>query len=760
MKLPKFLPHSGLLLLGVILLFVPLFLTLNWGPCLDDPAFHTYHAARMLASDVAPTYDLGPLTRAPLYVGLLFIARSYTAQIGLLFSALGWSAAAFLILLTLRAAGRPLAAIISALLLVFNPLVVTTAGSEYSWVLALGWAALALSVSPLSSWENPHRMVWLKALFLLLLLGIHFTVATLLFALTLLAIDIYKERVGWLPFLLLATIAILWGILLFPRSGIPASEDPALWLRDIISFLSLRELNWLYAPFILAGGWDVWRWEVADDESAPQLRPAQGQKLFILLLLWLAVTALSRSPFTPLLLSVLAIILSGLGVAWLSRRVLASNVLALNQRQAAYLLPPLFMIPLLLVAIINLWELYNRRPVMHAELQAQAAAWLEDNAEPAATLYAAPRVAFLARRSTIPAFMDQIRDANITAVYEPLLNNPPDYVVSENNLAWDYITHNTWFKDRYRARARFQHGYAPASPLTVWEYTPSPYDLGKQEQVQATVNDQFALVGYQFEPQAFTPGESIFLTLYLQALQPVANGFVTAVHLTSPDGRVWAWREERTPRSLPGQWWQAGQIIPERIQLQTTTDLPYGAYELQVFWQPGDDTVHWPVYRDGDDNALDRVFLGYVIAPLAVDSSQATPVKAQFGDTIILDAFEFSQAEAGEPWEVTLLWDSLKPPDQDFTVFVHLLDEKGQIVAAHDGMPMENRFPTRAWKQGQIIGDRHRLDLPAGLEAGSYQVNVGMYLLETGERLPVWDADGVEQADRVYPLATVELGSQ
>jgi hypothetical protein len=211
---------------------------------------------------------------------------------------------------------------------------------------------------------------------------------------------------------------------------------------------------------------------------------------------------------------------------------------------------------------------------------------------------------------------------------------------------------------------------------------------------------------------------------------------------------------------LSGQWWEAGQIIPERIQLETTTDLPYGAYELQVFWQPGDKDIHWPVYRDGDDNALDRVFLGYVIIPPDADSSQATPVKAQFADTILLDAFALSPAEPGRPWAITLFWDTLNPPHKDFTVFVHLVDEKGQIVASHDGMPVENRFPTRAWRRGQIVSDVHRLDLPPNLEPGVYQVNVGMYLLETGERLPVWDAGGVEQADRILPLSTIEIGNQ
>ncbi len=754
------LPHIGSLVLGTLLLFVPLFLTLNWDPYLSDPAFHTFHVGRTLATDLPSAYELEPLARAPLYVALMAIGAPYASQIGLVLSAIGWGVAALLILITLRAVNRPFAAIISALLLVFNPLIITTAGTEYSWVLALGWAALALSLLPIHSWKHPRSIVWLKGLFLLLLLGIHFNIATLLFSLTLLAIDIYKGRIGWLPFLLLITAAILWGIFIFPRSGIPGREDPTLWLQDAYSFLLTRELYWLFAPFILAGVWDVWRWEPVGGESSPQLKPAPGQKLFVFLLLWTAAAALSRSPFTPLLVSVLAILLTGLGAAWLSRRVAASGLLALNQQQASYLLPSLFMIPLLLVALINLGEIYTNRPVLQAALQAQAAAWLEDNTDPAATLFAPPRIGFLARRPTIPAFMDQMRDATIISVYESLLSNSPNYVVSENNLAWDYITRNTWFKDRYQARARFQNGYASASPVTIWEYTPSPYDFGEQERVQAIVNEQFALIGYQFAPQTITPGDDIFMTFILEALEPVNNGFISAVHLTSPDGRVWAWHEERTPRSLPGQWWEAGQIIPERIQLETTTDLPYGAYELQVFWQPGDKDIHWPVYRDGDDNALDRVFLGYVIIPPDADSSQATPVKAQFADTILLDAFALSPAEPGRPWAITLFWDTLNPPDKDFTVFVHLVDEKGQIVASHDGMPVENRFPTRAWRRGQIVSDVHRLDLPPNLEPGIYQVNVGMYLLETGERLPVWDAGGVEQADRILPLSTIEIGNQ
>jgi hypothetical protein len=336
----------------------------------------------------------------------------------------------------------------------------------------------------------------------------------------------------------------------------------------------------------------------------------------------------------------------------------------------------------------------------------------------------------------------------------------PDYVVSENNFAWDYVTRTTWFQDRYQARVRFKNDYTPDSPLTVWEYTSSPFDEGDQETLRAVVNDSFALVGYRFEPQTITPGDDVYLTLYLQALEPLDNGFTTVVHLSAPDdGWVWAWREEWTPRSFPGEWWAPGQVIPERILLPTTEDLPLGAYDLQVFWRAGDERdLHWPVVRDEDDSILDRVFLGYINVPPPADTSQATPAGARFSDTIVLDSFAVSDPVPGEAWQVDLFWDAVAAPVDDYTVFVHLLDADGQIVAAHDGMPGENRFPTRAWKPGQIVSDGRQLNLPADLVPGSYQINVGMYLLETGERLPVWDAGGVEQADRTLPLATIEIG--
>jgi hypothetical protein len=749
-------------LLGIFLFLVPLLLSLLWGAALSDGAYQVLGVAQNLGGDLAPAFGSQLLTQAPLYVGLLAVAGRFAPQVALVFGALGWSVTAVAVFAALRATGQPLAAVMTALLLALNPLIVLTAGTASSWVLALGWLAAALTVLPPPG-ERPGG-VWIKTLLLFLLLGLHFTAATIIFALALLVIDVTRGRAGWLPFVLVAAAAFVWGFWAIPNFGNFEVIDLASWRQQGAALLINEQLLWLYVPFVVTG---VWGLTVNSQQSTVnnQWPTVNSQQSTItdqlwsvgLMVFWAGTAVVARDSLAPLLAAFTGLLLAGFGAAWMAHKILAYGVLAEDEQRASRLVPALVVTPLLLLALVLLWQIGRGRSAAQEVLQEQAAAWLRENSEAEATLYALPRVGFLAGRPTMPALVDQITDATIDDVYDLLLGQAPDYVVSENSFAWDYVTRTTWFKDRYQARAQFENGYAPDAPVTIWGYTPTPFDDGEEESLVAVVDDRFALVGYQFEPRVIAPGDDVYLTLYLEALQRVDHGFVTGVHLSTPDGWVWAWREERTPRTLPGQWWEPGQVIPERIRLITTDDIPTGAYDLQVFWRAGDEKSNWPIVRDGDENVLDRIFLGFVVAPPAVDTTGATTADARFGETIRLDSFQYAEPVPGEPWEVTLFWEALERPAKDYTVFVHLLDGDGQIAASHDGMPLEDRFPTSAWRPGMIIPDKHTLALPADLAPGEYQFNTGLYLLETGERLPVWDSAGLEQVERSLPLAAVEV---
>lgn len=99
---------------------------------------------------------------------------------------------------------------------------------------------------------------------------------------------------------------------------------------------------------------------------------------------------------------------------------------------------------------------------------------------------------------------------------------------------------------------------------------------------------------------------------------------------------------------------------------------------------------------------------------------------------------------AGEDLHLLLYWQADAELEQDYTVFVHVLDNAGQIVAQRDNMPRDDDLPTTQWPLGSLVDDPHLVPIPASTHAGEYRVAIGMYVLQTGARLPVRDASGKE----------------
>ena len=126
--------------------------------------------------------------------------------------------------------------------------------------------------------------------------------------------------------------------------------------------------------------------------------------------------------------------------------------------------------------------------------------------------------------------------------------------------------------------------------------------------------------------------------------------------------------------------------------------------------------------------------------PLTV--TPAHPLDYRLGETVRLMGYDLSGGPiAGGTVTVTLYWRADGMPGEDYRVFVHLLDGRGEIVAQHDGPPRWGRYPTTVWQKGDIVPDDHMLVVPATAE-GPFSVAVGMYQADTLERLPVAGPSG------------------
>jgi hypothetical protein len=133
-------------------------------------------------------------------------------------------------------------------------------------------------------------------------------------------------------------------------------------------------------------------------------------------------------------------------------------------------------------------------------------------------------------------------------------------------------------------------------------------------------------------------------------------------------------------------------------------------------------------------------------------------VLAEFEDGIRLDSVRVSDMaiRAGESICVELIWMAERIPSTDYTVFVHLLDADGQIVAQSDLPPGNGFAPTTTWQPAQSVVDRRGLVAPTSTAPGIYRVVAGLYDRQ-GTRLPAVRSGATTPADAVV-LSEIEIG--
>ncbi len=261
--------------------------------------------------------------------------------------------------------------------------------------------------------------------------------------------------------------------------------------------------------------------------------------------------------------------------------------------------------------------------------------------------------------------------------------------------------------------------------------------------------------------------------LYWQALRPIERDLRLYPFFLNPEGEVIEDTEQRPLIAqlwYPPRQWQPGEIV-------VTETMPWqlgDEWSLAVGVLTGPDWSDWnqrlkasvvespKPLRRFEANTWAR--LGSFeqrgrelveITPGEPDLGPSNPVQANLDGKMELRGYDVPSGagRAGGDLEVTLHWRALAPMDRDYTVFVHLVNSDGRLVAQHDSQPwLEVSLPTSTWSPGEELRDQHRLSLPPDLLPGTYWLRVGAYYWETLERLPVIEND--------VPVSDyVELGS-
>jgi hypothetical protein len=135
---------------------------------------------------------------------------------------------------------------------------------------------------------------------------------------------------------------------------------------------------------------------------------------------------------------------------------------------------------------------------------------------------------------------------------------------------------------------------------------------------------------------------------------------------------------------------------------------------------------------------------GYRTRPpnLAVSPPQH-PLDVTLGEQVRLLGFDLSLPHPLSPTlYLTLYWQPQTKPSQDYHAFVSLMDTRGQEWGHWDSVPIAPLYPSSRWAVGEVLRHPWRLDLPLGTPPGEYHLRAGLYRPDTGQRLPVTDAQG------------------
>jgi hypothetical protein len=256
-------------------------------------------------------------------------------------------------------------------------------------------------------------------------------------------------------------------------------------------------------------------------------------------------------------------------------------------------------------------------------------------------------------------------------------------------------------------------------------------------QVNLNFGGMARLIAYEVDHQTISPGEALRVRLYWQPLARMEQSFASFVHLTDHEANLLG-EDSGIPAAggNPTTAWEPGQIVvdPHTVSVDATTQAPLVmSIEAGLF-----DPQNYEFIKAVDDigQPTNSMIAEMKVLPSVWPSASPTfPLNANFDGLISLTGYDL----ASDPPGIALYWQAQAAMNEDYTVFIHLVDANGQLVAQMDGQPFQGRYPTSWWSPGELIIDRR--SAPA-IAPGKYRLLVGWYRLSDGARLPLTDGGG------------------
>jgi hypothetical protein len=192
-------------------------------------------------------------------------------------------------------------------------------------------------------------------------------------------------------------------------------------------------------------------------------------------------------------------------------------------------------------------------------------------------------------------------------------------------------------------------------------------------------------------------------------------------------------------------WADTADTIMDQHTLPLPGTLPPGAYGLRVRIVSSAGKERLVSTDGGNLVSVDQLPILPVIIRPGVSSQfvSAEPLAIMGAGVELMQARVPEAALAAGEWvRLGLIWRAKDRIERDLTVFTQLIGPDGRVWGQQDNPPVGGWYPTSMWHPGEVVQDEYALHIDLQAPAGTYQLVIGMYDSQTGQRVTVTRPDG------------------
>jgi hypothetical protein len=267
------------------------------------------------------------------------------------------------------------------------------------------------------------------------------------------------------------------------------------------------------------------------------------------------------------------------------------------------------------------------------------------------------------------------------------------------------------------------------------------------------------LIGFDAPKMMTHPGDTIPVTLFWKAREPIGNNYQVFVHLTSEPQHTWGQSDKLNPGEYPTTRWPLDRYVRDPHAITIPLGTPPGSYTLRVgLWDHNTGARQLVIEPDGrilGDSVALPVTITVLPPPRPAEIDElpllSTPNVALADELTLLGVSLPSGPDFDAPagwWTLALYWRCEAGPLPDYTVALRLLDQTGAVVLRQDEPPVEGRYLMPQWSSGEVVRDLHSFWIGEDLPEGPYSIE--MAVCSQGECNPtVWTA--IAELSRLQP---------